>query len=41
MSKKIIVIGGSGFIGNALQQYVIEHDISENFAFSYHNHEIQ
>ncbi|WP_373839071.1 NAD-dependent epimerase/dehydratase family protein [Methanospirillum sp.] len=39
MSKKIIVIGGSGFIGNALQQYVIEHDISEKFAFSYHNHE--
>lgn len=36
--EKTIVIGGSGFIGKAIQNYVINKQIEKAFAFAYNKH---
>lgn len=36
--EKTIVIGGSGFIGRAVQKYVVNKQIGEAFAFAYNRH---
>lgn len=36
--EKTIVVGGSGFIGNAIQNVVIEQEKEEAFVFSYNRH---
>jgi nucleoside-diphosphate-sugar epimerase len=38
MKTKAIVIGGSGFIGSAIQQWVIEGRVQDSFVFGYNAH---
>lgn len=38
MKNRTIVIGGSGFIGCAIQQYVIQQRVEDSFVFSYNAH---
>lgn len=36
--ERVIVIGGSGFIGRALQQHVLDERMENAFVFTYNNH---
>jgi len=38
MKKTIVVIGGSGFIGAALQNHIIDQGLEDAFTFSYNKH---
>lgn len=35
---KVFVVGGSGFIGQAIQKYALTNEIADNFVFSYNKH---
>lgn len=35
MRGKTLVVGGSGFIGNAIQRNVLEQEICNSFIFTY------
>ena len=37
MNSKILIVGGSGFIGRAIQKYVIESKQEKDFIFTYYN----